>query len=169
MGFNWQGLQFHIPFSSSLSYLGGRRSCISKNSCYRFCLLHNKSEALRLPLCPIKLMSDWRCTRYKPFPLHRCMRTCSTGTIQYHQKESCHLYDLPWLKKKKKSYKLVKAFIIQSCYLPPDLIPTTIQNGVTAQPHRAECFLTPTRTPTQAMMTTAHSPHGLKRLVLTKA
>lgn len=60
---------------------------MSENSCYRFCLFHNKSEALRLPLHPIKPVSDWRCTGYRPFPLHKCMRTSSIGMIQYHQKK----------------------------------------------------------------------------------
>lgn len=80
-------------------------------------------------------MSDWRCTRYKLFPLHRCIRTSSIGMTKYRQKRK--LTSLWSALIKEKNYKLVKAFIIQSCYLPLDLIHTTIQNGVTAQPHGA--------------------------------
>lgn len=43
---------FHTFFSSSLSYLAGRKN-ISKNSCYRFCLFHKKSEALNSHYDPL--------------------------------------------------------------------------------------------------------------------
>lgn len=44
---------FHTFFSSSLSYLAGRKNNISKNSCYRFCLFHKKSEALNSHCDPL--------------------------------------------------------------------------------------------------------------------